>query len=211
MTQLNEVTCDFCEEFASGICAHWPELGRRILYEDEDFCVFPGLGAFVKGYLLICSKAHVPSFAYLDEERIRRFQLVLSKTVGALTEAYRVPWLFEHGATYSRGRAGGCTEHAHVHLLPASANLDKVVQEKFQSVALSDWTELSKWKDSPYLLVQTPTGDLLVSAVSENLPSQYLRRVAADAVGRSEEWNWAVSFGEENILSTLNRLTSAFS
>lgn len=208
---MNEVTCDFCEEFASRVCAHWPELGCRILYEDEDFCVFPGLGALVEGYLLVCTKAHVPSFAYLDEERIKRFQLVLSKTIDAVTEAYSVPWLFEHGATYSRGRAGGCTDHAHIHILPANVNLDNAMRDAFQPVALSDWTELSEWKDRPYLLVQTPAGGLAVSSVGETLPSQYLRRVAANAVGRSDEWNWAVSFGENNILRTLHRLSSAFS
>lgn len=205
-----EHECEFCQEFRSGVCEHLSGSTRRILYEDQDFVVLPALGAFVEGYLLLCSRAHEPSIASLDSERLRRFELLLGFVERVLAQEYSRPWIFEHGMTAGSGSAGGCIDHAHLHLLPGNLRLEECIRGLGNVEELRDWSALGRWRDRPYILLRGPETKPMICEAPSGLPSQFLRRHAAESLGIGDEWNWAINSHESNIMLTKARLRHRF-
>jgi predicted house-cleaning noncanonical NTP pyrophosphatase (MazG superfamily)/diadenosine tetraphosphate (Ap4A) HIT family hydrolase len=202
--------CDFCREFSTGFCP--PLEGPRVLYETDNFVVFPALGSFIEGYLLICPKVHIPSYAWLTHGQTVEFERVLAKIQRVLSSEYTAPILFEHGSSSSSccTRSGACIDHAHVHVVPTSVSMANWLRSYCEPRALKSWSDLREWREEPYLLYGAQTGDLLVYRVKESLPSQFLRRYLADALGCPDLWDWGAYIGRDEIQRTLLKLSHYF-
>ena len=119
--------------------------------------------------------------------------------------------LFEHG-TRSEG-AGGCgIYHAHLHATPLAGVRDPVdtLRSRFSYAELTHLNEISEQSSGlpSYLFYQDSDAKLYLFDTGP-LPSQYMRKLLADALGE-QDWNWRDAGREERLLATIRRLSGQF-
>jgi diadenosine tetraphosphate (Ap4A) HIT family hydrolase len=208
--------CDFCNEFSgrrnnsfNSIYGNDPT--NRLLFRSADFVVFPTLGQIVEGYLLLVPTEHHTSLADLPVSLFQTFARLSESVTAALAAEYGPCLLFEHGTRSVD--AGGCgISHAHLHAVPFPTNLDPIdsLRKQFSGKQLRDLGEIAQCsKGLPgYLFYQDSLSRAFLFDVG-NLPSQYMRRIMAEALGL-ENWDWRAVGREERLVATLNRLSIHF-
>jgi ATP adenylyltransferase len=201
--------CELCVEFLSRVCPFLSPPRNRFLFESDDFLVFPSLGSFVEGYLLVCPRSHKPSLAGLDGPSILRLGELLDHTKRIVEAAYGSVIMFEHGMASCERRAGGCIDHAHLHIVPADIDLTTILSQRFPSRQLSDLSDLLRWEERPYLLFQKDDRRL-VCDVPDNLPSQFIRRHIASALDLEDRWDWGAYLGIAEMENTMQKLSKPF-
>jgi diadenosine tetraphosphate (Ap4A) HIT family hydrolase len=208
--------CDFCNEFAGGTTnAFYARYAGtppdRILLATENFRVFPSIGQLVEGHLLIAPVSH---YTALDEmPKIRSSELIgiWRHVRSQLSELYSPCVCFEHGA---RGPLnGGCgIYHAHLHVAPLNGHPNPIdaLKATFPYTQLTGLNEI--WNHSvrlpSYLLYQDLDATLYLFDAG-TLPSQYMRKLLADAL-QEQNWNWRTAGREERLLATMRRLLGQF-
>jgi diadenosine tetraphosphate (Ap4A) HIT family hydrolase len=170
-----------------------PNPEDEIIDESENFYAKAALGHFVFGYTLIISKEHFPSFAYVPEHLFPELEAFRSNVLDKLHNLCPHPiTMMEHGALNRCQRGGSCIDHAHLHLMPLAADLYPVLSERFSFGKLGSISELRRFKDEqlPYLYYQREGRPSHGVGLSEDVPSQLLRRLACQALGTPELWDW---------------------
>jgi hypothetical protein len=128
-----------------------------------------------------------------------------------LHDAYGQCVLFEHGIR-SEG-AGGCgIDHAHMHAVPVTApGVLNILTREFDGRRIASLADIAGTleKNSSYLFFEDASRERYVFPV-ENLPSQYMRKLVADSIGK-REWNWRESGHELELISAVQRLSPLFS
>jgi diadenosine tetraphosphate (Ap4A) HIT family hydrolase len=207
--------CEFCDEFCGGsensfFRTYADELRDRTILETPWLKVLPTLGHFVKGYLLLVPKEHFCALADTPAELIRELEEVKAALVRQLSPMCGPYVFFEHGA---RGPdSGGCgISHAHLHALPLTADevLPKL-KSQFPYLPIGSLSDLeSATCGASYLYYEDPSsqGWLFFPKL---LPSQYMRRLIAEAAGISQ-WDWRQSGREDGLLATRVEVLSALS
>lgn len=177
-------TCRFCDRY--GPEGNAPAEPWDVpLVATEDFVVVPTKGALVPGWALVIPRTHILSFASLHQALHAELNEVLAQAEEGIASAYGPCTLFEHGAA-THGTAFGCgIDHAHLHIAPlsfsllaAAATLDPHTQ---WSTSVAPWMYASD--ANAYLAVREPAGRWFTSQ-PEQLPSQFMRRAIAQAIGK---------------------------
>lgn len=203
-------TCAFCDEVEQRSCSLLSPPRNRFLYETPEFMVFPTLGCFVEGYLLICPKQHVSSIANLSTGSFTGLAQLASRVKEIVAAAYGEPIVFEHGMSgCGRIDAGGCIEHAHLHVVPGTIDIEKLLAEYSRPEEIP-WSSVAQFAGTSYILGQSYGGKTWVSAVRDVLPSQYMRRLVARELGVFEFWDWRDYPEFDKIDATLARLSLPF-
>jgi len=185
------MSCIFCEIAIDTGARKNPE--DQILDTRSSFYAKPALGHFVEGYTLLISKIHYLTFSEMtagDLSDLEEYEDVWIKTLKAM---YRTSVIaFEHGEVNPSHHAGCCIEHAHLHLLPLPQDISEELKVQFAWTNIQDFTHLSKCKQEKesYLFYESPTGVKFVFSVNRYLPSQFLRRVICEKMGRPGDWDW---------------------
>lgn len=194
--------CPYCANI-SGLNAGSPRRPRsdfdQVLAGSADVVIVPTVGMLLPGYLLAVTRTHVESFAQLDPEVLATAWDWIQKRVDQLSFAYGSYLLFEHGSGGTQP-SGGCVSHAHLHLIPGVREQEEVLIEALHAQPM-DLTELSSFANNNYALIQ---GAGMHIATDTDLPSQWIRRRVAEALGTPENYDWALFPGEENLKKTLN-------
>ena len=200
--------CRFCNiitNYSMGqIANNLSPIYDTVLYNTDNFLAVPALGALVPGYIMIMSKKHINSMAYLSEKEmaelinsVEYLKAILLKNFGIL------PILFEHGsAVGSSNKSACCVEHAHWHLAPLRLSSSAEVIQNTKAIKISDLQSIRTFKDKPYLLYVNNKGDIYISC-DTILPSQYMRKWMAAEIGRPKEWDWRLYEFKDNITSTI--------
>ena len=165
----------------------------EVIDESENFYAKAALGHFVFGYTLIISKHHFPSFAHAPESLFPELEAFRNKVLDKLHNICEHSiTIMEHGALSRCRRGGACIDHAHLHLMPLAADLYPVLNERFSFRELRSMSEVRRFKDAqvPYLYYQKEGFRSHGVGLSEDVPSQALRRVACEALGTPELWDW---------------------
>lgn len=181
----------------------------EIFDESENFYAKAALGHFVFGYTLIISKEHVPSFAYVPEHLLPELEAFRDKVLEKLHNICQQPiTIMEHGAINRCQRGGACIDHAHLHLLPLAADLYPILSERCAFGDLGSISELRRFKDAqiPYLYYQREKLRSHAVGLSQDVPSQMLRRIACQALGTPELWDWR----KKPLRDVLQRFTSEY-
>lgn len=210
------VQCDFCEELSGSSRSSFSQIykgcpERRVLFRSEQFAVMPSLGQIVEGYLMILPRKHSNALGDLSAADVNELAAI-SRGVGEiLTKEYGPYVLFEHG-TRSEG-VGGCgIYHAHLHAAPLGTISDPVsaLKATFPYEELAEVRELNDRTAglSSYLFYGDSKGGLYVFNTGP-LPSQYMRKLLADAIGE-QAWDWRTAGREERLLATIQRLSHHF-
>jgi diadenosine tetraphosphate (Ap4A) HIT family hydrolase len=207
--------CDFCDEFDGGhrnaFASRYGHNLRRGLFETEQFRVVPSLGQIVEGHVLVVPVSHVCALADLSSSELRALEVMRPRVRSVMGTAYSNCIFFEHGV---RGEgAGGCgIDHAHMHAVPVAADgvLEKLQQEfGGNRVDSIQGIKYALPAGSSYLFFEDVNGDRFVFPVS-NLPSQFLRKLVAESIGKSN-WDWRACGYEPELISTIQRLSPLFS
>lgn len=182
--------CIFCSLVDAPAFAN-PE--DEILDENEYFYAKAALGHFVSGYMLIVSKEHLISYSILPPDLfplLDQFTTTVVKKINRITGEGVM--IFEHGSISRPQRAGSCIDHAHLHLFPTGNIMVPTLLKQFSFGQIQLHQEITRFHvgEVPYLYLEEPNGRKYVAHAPENLPNQLIRRVATDALGCPNLWDW---------------------
>jgi diadenosine tetraphosphate (Ap4A) HIT family hydrolase len=182
-----------------------------VLFRSNNFGLIPSLGQIVEGYLLVLPIKHFKALGDLPGLLCQEFTTICEWVGKTLKGQYGRYILFEHG-TRSEG-VGGCgIYHAHLHATPLAGVLDPVnaLKLRFPYIELAHLNEISKRSAgfATYLFYQDSDAKLYLFDTGP-LPSQYMRKVLADALGQ-QDWNWRDAGREQRLLATIRRLSGQF-
>jgi diadenosine tetraphosphate (Ap4A) HIT family hydrolase len=208
--------CDFCNEFdagtSNGFYARYHETPpSRIILATKNFRVFPSIGQLLEGYLLIAPLSHYKTVDEIPSELLVELVHICGLVRTVLSQIYGTCVCFEHG---SRGPLnGGCgIYHAHLHMTPLAEIPDPVdiLKLRFPYTELAHLNEIRKPSAglSSYLLYQDSHARHYLFDTGP-LPSQYMRKLLADALG-NQDWDWRIAGREERLLATIRRLSGQF-
>jgi diadenosine tetraphosphate (Ap4A) HIT family hydrolase len=208
--------CDFCDEFRGGhrnafTSRYGQTADRNLLAGAGSFQIVPSLGQVVEGHLLILPVAHHCALAEMRDEELEELERLCHEVRLILRDVYGECVLFEHGVRTED--AGGCgIDHAHMHAIPVAA--DGVLNTLKQEFSGRRIDSLQAIKQSlsdglSYLVFEDASRGRYIFPVNK-LPSQYLRKLVAESIGKTE-WNWRQCGHEPELISTLERLSPLFS
>jgi diadenosine tetraphosphate (Ap4A) HIT family hydrolase len=172
------------------------ERSRRPAWVSNAFVIAPTRGPLNNGHLLWLPREHITALGQVSDDA-RPEALAALRGVRDLVEARFGPTIsFEHG-TSGAPTAGGCgIDHAHVHFVPLTVQLDGL-----PPVPGASWKLLGQnWFDElralssqgiPYVYFEAPSGARYLTG-ARGLPSQYVRRWIAGRLGRAQ-WDWRAS------------------
>jgi diadenosine tetraphosphate (Ap4A) HIT family hydrolase len=182
----------------------------EILFESKNFAVFPSLGALVEGWLLLVPKHHVLCLGALSQELHVELDRLRNEVSFALGEFYGPVKVFEHGPARPNQSVGCSVDHAHLHLVPTQIGLMEgakaVFPEPLKWEPASNIQEIASLYQAglPYLYVEETPGNGYITT-HPHLPSQAFRKVIANGIGRSEQYDWRQFQETANILATVKR------
>jgi hypothetical protein len=165
----------------------------------------------MEGGLLLLTREHVKSMAYLEADQIPELEDLMSEVKSTLYEAYGSnPVFFEHGPGRGRGKSTCCVDHAHLNIFPADVDLMPLLHQ-YTGHKIGSLGELASLRDltEDYIFVQHGDGSRTVH-FSEDFPSQFIRREITRQLGCPERWNWRDYPGINELRSTYDRLQGAF-
>jgi diadenosine tetraphosphate (Ap4A) HIT family hydrolase len=181
----------------------------EIIDESENFYAKAALGHFVFGYTLIISKEHFLSFASLPEYLFPELESFRDSVFEKLQNICQHPiTTMEHGAINRCQRGGACIDHAHLHLMPLAADLYPLLSERFSFSELGSISEVRRFQEAQvsYLYYQREGLRGHGVGLTEDVPSQLLRRIACQALGQPELWDWR----DTPLRDVLQRFTSEY-
>ena len=203
MTSSNyESDCLFCQVLS----LPWKRLrwfDRPLAHVPGVGGVIAGLGAFVPGYVLVFPEQHMESVLQVPRDTAAPFSDLLQRTVDAVRSTFGSPTLFEHGSCSRKDvRRSACLDHAHVHVLPGSYDLNAHVADAVDDVSyLSDSEALGC---SGYLFLKEPKA-VPIYGPDPGI-SQFFRRHIARNLGMADAWDYLLFPRMENVSKTISQL-----
>jgi inosine/xanthosine triphosphate pyrophosphatase family protein len=204
----NGYQCPFCLELDGENNTIFNEflrdrLASRIIYQDDLFAVMPPLGQFMEGGLLLLTRAHIPSFAYLPTKWLPRLEQLL-QVIQRLSIAHWgvSPLVFEHGSAVDQTKGRCCVDHAHLNIFPAKVHVHPHLASRMQ-VELASLSELKRLgrAEFGYLFVQE-NDNTRYAYDAQYVPSQLVRRIITSQMGLPERWHWRDYPGCDELVST---------
>ncbi len=206
--------CVFCQEFAGSEPSVYQELSdgklrSRLVHASEHFLVFPPLGEFVEGGLLITTREHLFSMGHLPDDYYDELERLMSETAELLLAHYGCrPLFFEHAPVAPGNKGTCCVDHAHLNVFPVRVDVHERLIKKFPHLSIGGMCQLkalAKRKEA-YLFLQTNAGTRF--AYDAGLaPSQYIRRIITAELGMPERWHWRDYLGLDELERTYAKLT----
>jgi len=203
--------CEYCAEFRRGYLGV-QEIGNRIVYETNNFVVFPSLGQIVEGYLIIAPKNHYICIGGIPEELYSELEDMQQKVRKILEESYTTPLFFEHGPVSSSRKGGSCIDHAHFHAVPVKLDIFNDLSRDFPTRSVNSYTDLKMQfeKGIPYFYLEDNLGKRYLFEIEDQVPSQYIRRLIASKINNHEKWDWGIYLGLDELVRTLEKLKGRF-
>lgn len=204
--------CPFCLEIEGDGPSVFREmmgdrLASRIVYEDQDFVIMPPLGQFTAGGLLLLTRQHIPSFAFLTAEKLDRLESLVKVVCQTVSARWGVsPLIFEHGPAPEITKGVCCVDHAHFNIFPAQVHLHPHLASRMH-MPMTSLMELNRLNSAEfgYLLVQE--NDRTRRAYDgQYVPTQLVRRIITSQMGIPERWHWRDYPGCDELVETYGAL-----
>lgn len=208
--------CVFCAELSGDPDSVFEQLSGglprdRVVHTSTSFVLLPPLGQFMSGGLLLITRKHIKSMAYLEAGQIPELEDLMSEVTTILHGAYGLnPVFFEHGPGRGGGKSTCCVDHAHLNIFPADVDLMPLLGQ-FPGHAVGSLGDLASLRDNDddYIFVQHGDGRRTVH-FSERFPSQFIRREITRQLGYPERWHWRDYPGIAELRATYDVLQGAF-
>lgn len=179
-------------------------IGSRVLYSTDNIFVAVDISPLCVGHLLIITKSHYFNFYELPKTIKEDVKIVMEKIRLLFQEVYHSDTLFfEHGSLKS-GKAGASIDHAHLHAIPFSLNIENIIKDLGTSISC-DILSSDYSKDFSYLYIETKDYHFVYPV--DELPSQYLRKLLGEKLG-NKKYDWRSSYLKED---SLNRVEKTYS
>ena len=206
-----DAECVFCQEIDGHASSIYHELlgheiPSRVVHSTPHFLLFPPLGQFIEGGLLIVTREHRISMAHLPAGDFDELERLTAETAALLRERYGCrPVFFEHASSSAGEKGTCCVDHAHWNVFPASVDVHRHL-EKFPHARIGALGELGqRFRDKAYLFLQTNEGDRFVYDAGV-VPSQYVRKIITAELGMPERWHWREYLGLDELKRTVAAL-----
>lgn len=181
----------------------------RELARSEQLVALADLAPLVPGHLLVVPREYAPSFAVLPEPAWRDWEILRERLVDALKRQWADPVIYEHGSTGAM-RGSACITHAHLQLVPGALDLvHEMEDDGLRVIQVRDQRDIRTLSDAerPYFYVEAAGRGHFAWADDPQMPSQYLRRIAARALGLDDPmWDWGIVVRRELLRETVHRL-----
>jgi len=177
--------------------------------ETQSFAVVPSLGSLVPGWLLVVPKRRVLNCGMLSESE----RLELKGLIGHLTEALRrFPgnvFAFEHGPAHIASLAGCGVDQAHMHLVPLEFDLLAVASNAagvhWNVDACASIADLVH-RNGEYVAINDHARGRSIVGCPVEQTSQWVRKVIATELDRTDEWDYRESPQRDIIAATVREL-----
>lgn len=204
--------CPFCVEWEGESQTVFNEylqerLTSRIVYEDDHFVLVPPLGSFIEGGLLLLTREHIPSLAYLPPQLWPHLEQLLQSIQKALVARWGTsPLIFEHGSAMDRTKGHCCVDHAHLNIFPAKVPVHPHLASRMH-LKIGPLSELIRLQAAEfgYLFVQENDGIRYVYD-AQDAPTQLVRRIISSQIGMPERWHWRDYPGCDELTATYHAL-----
>jgi inosine/xanthosine triphosphate pyrophosphatase family protein/diadenosine tetraphosphate (Ap4A) HIT family hydrolase len=204
--------CAFCDEFRGGEDSLFHRLAQgaipgRILHRTPHFVVFPPLGEFVEGGLLLATRRHLLSMARLPGDYYPELEQLMEETSRLLEKYYGCrPLYFEHAPVDVGNKGTCCVDHAHLNVFPVRVDVHAQLQQ-FPHATIDRMCQLAQGPhgEGPYLFLQTNDARRYVYRTGV-VPSQYIRQIIALDLGVPQRWHWRDYLGLDELNRTLATL-----
>ena len=169
----------------------------NILLESELFVLIADISPLVQGHSLLIPKEHYPSFARLPNAYVEELRHFRRDCIAFISRQFCTPFLFEHGSGFLEPKSGACIHHAHLHVLPLAAPVEKWIREfgevqQLGEIMPHELSERLTLKD--YLAYQDQWGtSYLVAELESRPPCQFIRRRIAEHLNL-DDWHWETTF-----------------
>ncbi|PPD55408.1 MAG: hypothetical protein CTY12_01130 [Methylotenera sp.] len=211
LVQSKHADCRFCNLTASVSPASSAD---RILFEDEDYFAISSIGGFIPGWALVFPKTHMLN---LSKEYTNPFFLKFASHVNqTITKEYGSCVVFEHGSTTENSATSCGVNHAHMHIVPFSKDIELLASQEVDNFL---WTQAniadmpSFANGSEYLFCANAFDGLatigLFSKIT-NPRSQFFRQLLAKATGFSDMYDYKRYRFEDVSVATADRLSKKF-
>ena len=204
---LERANCRFCRALTGGENGIWTDVP---IYETDGFVVTPSLGALVEGWLLVLPREHVVNTSRIAANLRQEFTAIVDRTVAIVADEFGPVTLFEHGPSYDGSRLGCGVDHAHLHVVPLSFNLENVVLSKPDGpewVARACHIAELPAQSKDYLALSSSGQRTLLAHPDVEL-SQFFRRRIAETLGRPAQYDYRSYPFLESVAATRHRLLS---
>jgi diadenosine tetraphosphate (Ap4A) HIT family hydrolase len=172
---------------------------RAMISESANFVMIPSLGPLVYGHALIVTRTHEPNLILFTDrhELWCELEQVLSRFEKIIQFRHKPDalLLFEHGTIATTNRLCS-TSHAHLHVLPLQEPFiqDTLIlcAKRAEMVDLKSLPNACRSAGDFVYATAFKMGQIrspLTFLVANDLPSQFMRKMVANAIGLST-WDW---------------------
>lgn len=209
---LATAACVFCAEFEGSPASVFreilgAEIPSRIIHRTEHFVVFPPLGQFVEGGLLLATREHLFAMSHLSEGYYGELEDLMEETARVLESHYGCrPLFFEHAPVAPGNKGTCCVDHAHLNVFPVRVDVHEHLKN-LPHVSISRMRDLAglKGRDQGYLFLQANDGRRFAYHAGI-VPSQYVRKIITAQLGMPERWHWREYLGVDELKRTIAAL-----
>ena len=207
--------------YQKNTCSYCDRLDPLIIYYGSSFYITVAIGAYVPGYIQLCSYEHRTSATGILPSECEEFEILLKAIRNSFMKVYGT-----YGICFEHGQAGSClwTEnhvnslchHMHIHCLPVTVNAHQEISSRFPDFNkvenIYEMIEVRKdiLKGGSYLYFSpNPEEQYMYNVTNQDVPRQYLRSCIASLIGIPEKADWIKFPGVEYYESTINLLKKA--
>lgn len=203
--------CDFCAEVDGTAHSYfrlkYPTTPSRVARETDNFVVWPTMGQFVPGGLLVVSRGHLETMAEAGPQNDDELRGLLSQIQRDGNRQYLV---YEHGARRTTGGSCGIY-HAHAHLTPSEVRIDPRAVLGDDATFVGSYVEALEQLRSAEQYLLFGCGDeaayVKLNRADPRGSSQFLRRRLSGLIPGAGHWDWRqYSQPEDALLETLHNL-----
>jgi ATP adenylyltransferase len=187
------------------------------LWQSDRFVVVPSIGSLVPGWLLIVPRTHVLRAADLPQSARAELVELVDETRKRLEPVFGTTCVFEHGPV-APGCSTGCSvDHAHIHVVPVSTSLiagaTQFLARNYSHRASPDFSGALEHsalhaRGKSYLLASDGDG-AAATWFAADFPSQFFRRIVANAVGLESEFDWRAHPRDRIAYETVDQLVGS--
>lgn len=179
------------------------------LLDRPSWAVAPSIGAIVPGWLLIIPRRSVLNFRDWTSRGFAEPSAVIDDLLRHLGLRHDEIIWFEHGPNAQDTVVGCGLDHAHIHVLIRPSFDFECFEDAIRKRASLDWRAADTGVDysllagaGSYLIAGSGTR-VIAAADVEAVGSQFLRRVVASLVGKTDGWDYKRSPHLSNVEATV--------
>ncbi len=205
--------CPFCEleKFVDG----YAPVRQRIIWENDKFFVCADIHPMgMRGYILLVTKEHYYSVQNAPDDLKFVLDRAKNKIAGILKRVYKKDILiFEHGSCENftkkpQGQRATCISHAHIHFVPVSVDVMKIIDVVIREhicFEIKSLSELNLKSIDDYIYIEG-NKKKIVCSTPKDVPSQMIRRLLHKFERRTSHWNWREVQDLQTALNTVKDL-----